>query len=136
MEAMAKAQLLHVGPGLDLPADAITQSIALLAVRRAGKSNAAAVIAEEMHHAGLPWVAIDPKGDWWGLRSSGDGTGPGLPIPIFGGLHGDLALPPEAGAMVAELIAEQNLTCILDVSEFESKVQQMRFLADFATRLF
>ena len=127
---------LRVSPNLRFPLDVITQSIALLAIRRAGKSNAAAVMAEKMYRAGLPWVAIDPKGDWWGLRSSGDGTGPGLPIPIFGGLHGDLALPPEAGAMVAELIAEQNLTCILDVSEFDSKAQQMRFLADFATRLF
>ena len=114
---MAKTQLLHVGPELDLPADAITQSIALLAVRRAGKSNAAAVIAEEMYHAALPWVAIDPKGDWWGLRSSGEGNSPGLPIPIFGGLHGDMPLLPEAGKLIADLIVEQNLTCVLDVSE-------------------
>ena len=35
----------------------------MLAVRRAGKSNAAVVIAEEMYDAGLPWVAIDAKGD-------------------------------------------------------------------------
>ena len=133
---MAKAQLLHVGPELGLPADAITQSIALLAVRRAGKSNAAAVIAEEMHHAGLPWVAIDPKGDWWGLRSSKDGTGAGLPVPIFGGLHGDVPLAPEAGKLIADLIVEANLTCVLDVSEFASKAAQMRFLADFAERLF
>jgi uncharacterized protein len=133
---MAKTQLLHVGPELDLPADAITQSIALLAVRRAGKSNAAAVIAEEMYHAALPWVAIDPKGDWWGLRSSKDGTGPGLPVPIFGGLHGDMPLVPEAGKLIADLIYGDNLTCVLDVSEFASKAAQMRFLADLAERLF
>ena len=124
MENMAKARLLHVGPELELPADAITQSIALLAVRRAGKSNAAAVIAEEMYHAALPWVAIDPKGDWWGLRSSKDGTGPGLPVPIFGGLHGDMPLVPEAGKLIADLIYGDNLTCVLDVSEFASKAAQ------------
>jgi hypothetical protein len=133
---MSKSADLAVGPDLRFPLDVITQSIALLAIKRAGKSNAAAVIAEEMYRAGLPWVAIDPKGDWWGLRSSGDGTGPGLPIPIFGGLHGDLPLLPEAGAVIAELIFEQNLTCILDVSEFDSKAAQMRFLTDFANRLF
>jgi len=99
-------------------------------------SNAAAVVAEEMHHAGLPWVAIDPKGDWWGLRSSKDGTGPGLPIPIFGGLHGDMPLLPEAGHLIAELIVEHNLTCVLDVSEFASKAAQMRFLTDLGERLF
>lgn len=127
---------LKVAPGLSLPLDAVTQSIALLAVRRAGKSNAAAVIAEEMFGAGLPWVAIDPKGDWWGLRSSRDGTGPGLHVPIFGGLHGDMPLAPEAGKLIAELIAEENLTCVLDVSEFASKAAQMRFLADLGEHLF
>jgi uncharacterized protein len=127
---------LAVGPDLRFPLDAITQSIALLAVRRAGKSNAAAVMAEEMHKAGLPWVAIDPKGDWWGLRSSADGTSPGLPVPIFGGLHGDMPLVPEAGKLIAELITEENLTCVLDVSEFASKAAQMRFLTDLGERLF
>lgn len=133
---VAKPKGLHVGEDLTLPLDAITQSFALLAVRRAGKSNAAAVMAEEMRDAGLPWVAIDPKGDWWGLRSSADGTGPGLPIPIFGGLHGDLPLLPEAGRLIAEIIVDQNLTCVLDVSEFASKAAQMRFLADLGERLF
>lgn len=128
--------VLNVSPDLTLPLDAVTQSIALLAVRRAGKSNAAAVIAEEMFKAGLPWVAIDPKGDWWGLRSSRDGTGPGLHVPIFGGLHGDMPLAPEAGKLIAELIADENLTCVLDVSEFASKAAQMRFLADLGEHLF
>ena len=132
---MAKQRGLHVGEDLTLPLDAITQSFALLAVRRAGKSNAAAVMAEEMHDAGLPWVAIDPKGDWWGLRSSADGTGPGLPIPIFGGLHGDMPLVPEAGALMAELIVEHNLTCVLDVSRF-SKPARIRFLTAFAEKLY
>lgn len=127
---------LRVTPGLRLPHDAVTQSFALLAVRRAGKSNAAAVLAEEMHAAGLPWVAVDPKGDWWGLRSSKDGTGPGLPVPVFGGLHGDMPLTPGAGNLLAELIAEENLTCILDVSDFPSKSAQSRFLTDFAEHLF
>ena len=131
-----KSDGLVVTPGLTLPTDAVTQSFALLAVRRAGKSNAAAVLAEEMHAAGLPWVAIDPKGDWWGLRSSRDGTGPGLPVPVFGGLHGDTPLTPEAGRLVAEIVAEENLTCILDVSDFPSKAAQMRFLTDFAEHLF
>lgn len=127
---------LRVSPDLALPLDAITQSIALLAVRRAGKSTAAAVLAEEMFHAGLPWLGIDPKGDWWGLRSSADGTGPGLPVPIFGGLHGDMPLVPESGHLIAELVVEENLTCVLDVSEFVSKAAQMRFLTDLGERLF
>ena len=126
--------MLAVAEGLDLPEDVATSSNAILAVKRAGKSNAAVVIAEAMTDAGLPWCAIDPKGDWWGVRSDEDGTGPGLPVVIFGGLHGDLPLEAGAGAFVAELIAEQRLTCVLDVSEF-SKGEQVKFLTPFAERL-
>jgi hypothetical protein len=133
---MSTPKGLEVADGLTLPLDFITQSAALLAVRRAGKSNVAALLAEQMHRAGLPWVGIDPKGDWWGLRSDKAGTGPGLPIPIFGGLHGDMPLLPEAGNLIAELITDENLTCVLDVSEFASKAAQMRFLTDLAERLF
>jgi len=126
---------LRIADNLVFPLDAVTQTFALLAVRRAGKSNAAAVMAEAMFAAGLPFVAIDPKGDWWGLRSSADGTGDGLPIPIFGGLRGDMPLTPESGKLIADLIVEQNLTCILDVSRF-SKAARVRFLTPFAERLY
>jgi hypothetical protein len=142
MPAKAKAvtvqarSSLNMGLTLTLPADMVTQSAAILAVRRAGKSNTGAVLAEEMYYARLPWAAIDPKGDWWGLRASGDGQGPGLAVPVFGGLHGDLPLTPESGHLIAEIIVAENLTCILDVSDFPSKAAQMRFLADFGEHLF
>src|SRR5258708_12957333 len=91
-------------------------------------------MAEEMFDAGLPNMAIDPKGDWWGLRSNAAGDGPGLSVPIFGGLHGDLPLNPESGRLMAELIVEHNLTCILDVSRF-SNAARTRFAPPFASRL-
>ena len=40
---------------------------------------------------------MDPKGDWWGLRAAADGKGPGLPIVIVGGEHGDVPLEVGAG---------------------------------------
>lgn len=128
--------MLHVGPGFDLPLEAVTETFALLAVGRAGKSNAAVVMAEEMYKNNLPWVAVDPKGDWWGMRSDSTGRKPGLPIPIFGGIHGDLPLEAESGKFIAELVDTFNLTCILDVSDFPSKASQMRFLTDFAATLY
>lgn len=126
---------LHIAPELDLPLDAVTESFAILAKRGAGKSNAAVVMAEEMYDNGLPWVAIDPKGDWWGIRAAGDGKAPGLAVLVFGGLHGDVPLEPTAGKLVADLIVEQRLTCVLDVSEM-TKADQRRFLVDFADRLY
>lgn len=127
---------LQLGPDLAVPTDAVTRTIAVLAATGAGKSNGGAVLAEEFYAASLPFIAIDPKGDWWGLRSSGDGTGPGLPIPIFGGMHGDLPLHEGMGALIADVIVDQNLTCILDVSDFSSEAAQIRFLTEFGRRLF
>lgn len=126
---------LRIAPTLELPLDAVTETFGILAKKGAGKSNAAVVMAEEMYDAGVPWVAIDPKGDWWGLRAAGDGRGPGLPIIVFGGRHGDVPLEPTAGALLADLVLEQRLTCVLDVSEFiDSDVS--RFLRAFAERLY
>lgn len=128
--------MLNMGADLALPENAVTQAIAILAERRAGKSNTGVRLAEQMYCLRLPWVAVDPKGDWWGMRSNKGGAGPGLPVPVLGGLHGDMPLTPESGRLVAELIVEQNITCILDVSDFPSDAARTRFLLDFARHLF
>lgn len=126
---------LRIAPEIWLPLDAATRRLAILAQSGAGKSNTAVRIAEEMHRVGIPWVAIDPKGDWWGMRSDYRGTGPGLPIPILGGLHGDIPLDPHGGRVVADLVVDQRVSLILDVSEFETREAMWRFLADFGSRL-
>ena len=126
---------LKLSPDLVLPLEAATRRMAILGMSGSGKSNLAVLLAELMFQAGIPWVAIDPKGDWWGVRSNENGRGPGLPIPIFGGLHGDLPLEPTAGALVAETIIEQGLTCVLDVSEFNTNQDRFRFLAEFGETL-
>ena len=73
--------MLKISDHLSLPVETITHTFGILAVRGAGKSNLAAVMAEEMFDARLPFVVIDPVGAWWGLRSSGDGKSAGIPTP-------------------------------------------------------
>lgn len=126
---------LQIADDFSLPVDVATSTMAILAKKRAGKSNAAVKIAEEMYAAGIPWVAVDPKGDWWGMRSSADGKSDGLPLIVFGGRHADVPLEPTAGIVVADLILANRLTCILDVSEF-SKADATRFLTVFGDRLY
>jgi hypothetical protein len=127
---------LRVSNLLALPLEAITETFAVIAARGAGKSNTGAVMAEEMFSAGLPFVAIDPVGSWYGLRSAGDGKGAGLPIPIFGGKHGDVPLERRGGQLVADLVVDQRLTCVLDLSNFESESAKIEFLIGFARRLY
>lgn len=126
---------LRISPGLSLPLEAVTQTFGILGQRGAGKSNTAVVMAEEMWKAKLPWVAVDPKGDWYGIRSSSDGKGPGLALPVFGGLHGDVPLEVGSGRLVADLLVEKMLTAVVDVSDF-SKGDRARFLVDFFDRLY
>lgn len=126
---------MKIAPDLTLPPEAVTETFAMLAKRGTGKSNAAVVMAEEMWDAGHQWVAIDPKGDWHGIRSSADGKGEGIPVLIMGGDHGDVPLESTSGALIARLVVERDLTVLLDVSDF-SKAEQRRFALEFATTLF
>ncbi len=127
---------LHISPDLALPLDAVTQTFAVLAKRRVGKTYTASVLAEEMVAAGLPFVALDPTGAWWGLRSSADGQHEGLPVVIIGGQHGDIPLEPTAGKVIAELVVDHPGFYVLDLSATESDAEQDRFATDFATRLY
>ena len=133
---MSPSATLTLAKGLHLPLDAVSRTFGILAVRGAGKSNTAAVMAEEMFAAGLPFVVIDPVGSWYGLRSSSDGQRPGLPVPIFGGKHGDIPLERGAGELVADLVVEKRLTCVLDLSRFDTESDKKAFLLAFARRLY
>lgn len=126
---------LKLGPRWTMPVDMVTETIGILAVKRSGKSNAAVVMAEELYDVGVPWVAIDPKGDWWGIRAAGNGKSPGLEVVVFGGEHGDVILEPTGGRLLADLIVNERITCVLDVSEM-SKASQRKFLSEFAQRLY
>jgi hypothetical protein len=127
---------LHISPDIQLPVEAVTQTFAILAKRRVGKTYTASVMAEEMAKVGLPFVALDPTGAWWGLRASADGKSEGLPVVIIGGAHGDLPLEPTSGKVIAELVVEHPGFYVIDLSETESDEQQDKFATDFAKRLY
>lgn len=127
--------MFRIADDVDLPTDAVTQTYAFLARRGAGKTYSAGVFAEALLGGGSQVVVIDPVGVWWGLRLAADGNAPGIPIAIFGGEHGDIPLEPTAGAVVAQLVAEERLAVVLDISEF-TDADQRRFVTDFALNLF
>lgn len=130
-----KPRRLKISPGLDLPLEFATEGVAVIGMRGSGKSNTEARFAEVLYDAGIPFVVIDPKGDWSGLRSSGDGKSAGLSIPVFGGLHGDFPLDPGTGARIADLLVDENLSAVLDVSGLSKTGGLPSFLTAFCKQL-
>lgn len=127
--------MLKIAKGFELPTDVVTQTLAVLAKRRAGKSYLARRFAEQLHHAGQQVVIVDPKGDCWGIRSAADGKRPGLPFVILGGEHGDVALEVHAGEVVAKLVVEERVSALLDLSGFR-KADVATFMAAFLEALY
>lgn len=126
---------LHISPTLSLPIEAVTQAIGIVAKRRVGKSYTARRFAEQLVKAGQQVVIVDPKGDWWGIRSSADGKSPGLPVVILGGERGDVPLDSSNGEIVAKLVVEERVSALLDLSHLRKK-QIAVFMADFLETLY
>jgi hypothetical protein len=126
---------IKLGPGLTLPIEAVTETVAILANRGAGKSSTARVFVEELASAGQPVVVLDIKGDWWGLRSSASGKSDGLPFVIFGGDHADVPLEPTAGRLLAKVLVETRQLAVLDLSVM-SKTKARAFTTDFAEEVY
>lgn len=126
---------LKISDDISLPLDFVTQAAAILAKRRAGKSYTMRRIAEQLLKADQQIVLVDPKGDQWGIRSSADGKGPGYPITILGGEHGDVPLEVGAGELVAKLVVEDRVSVLLDLSMFR-KHEVATFMTAFMENLY
>lgn len=128
-------KMLRLCADLALPLEYVTQTGAVIARKRRGKTYTASVMAEEFVKNGIPFVAIDPTGAWWGLRASADGKKAGLPVTIIGGEHGDVPLEKNAGNVIADLVVDFPGHYVLDTSEMNPEDMHL-FGAEFGERLF
>ena len=120
---------------LKLPAGVLAQHVIALGKTGAGKSSAMRVLVEGLLDQDKPVCIIDPKGDWWGIKSSADGKKAGYPIVIFGGDHADVPINEHSGPAVAELIATGNRSCLIDLGGWMVG-ERTRFFVAFASNLF
>jgi len=134
MKQQLEIGTLASGAKFTLPLDTVAHTLAIIGMRGSGKTVAATVLAEEMCEAGLLWTAIDPVGVWWGLRCNPDGSPGGYPVVVIGGEHGDLPISKDAGPRIADAILEQNVSCVIDMSN-ESKNTVRYFVTEFCDRL-
>ncbi|MGH9644405.1 MAG: hypothetical protein ACRD3Q_18540 [Terriglobales bacterium] len=100
-----------------------------------GKSSKLRVFGEHLLAAGKPVCIIDPKGDWWGIKSSADGKSAGFPVVIFGGEHADVPINEHSGAQVGELLATGNRPALIDLGGWMVG-ERTRFFVLFAAAFF
>lgn len=131
-----KTEILNISPTISLPLDTVTQRIGIFGISGSGKTYTSSVLTEELLIAGAQIVVFDPLGVWWGLRATIDQVQNSVPIIyILGGDHADFPLHPSAGANIADVIVEEGLSAILDMSAMEQE-QQAVFASSFARRLY
>lgn len=124
----------RISASLTLPVETSRRVFSFLAMRGAGKTYCASVLAEEMLKVGVPIIIIDPMGIFWGLQVGRDGKGKGYPIVVFGGEHQNLALEPDKAENIARAIVASNISCVLDVSDL-SHAQVQRLIPLFLDEL-
>lgn len=120
---------------LPIPTAVLTQHIVALGKTGSGKSSKLRVLVEHQLEHDQPVCIIDPKGDWWGLKSSADGKKVGFPIVIFGGERADVPINEHSGAHVAELMATGNRSALIDLGGWMVG-ERTRFFIDFASTYF
>lgn len=132
---MAKRTKIHLAPNLIFDTGVITRVFGIIAKRDSGKTYTATKLAEGMLLIKAQIVAIDPVGNWYGLRLGANGKPEGgLDIKILGGRNGDIPLEYTAGALIAKTIVESGMSFILDLSMMR-KAHQERFATDFAVAM-
>ncbi|MBP8055157.1 MAG: DUF87 domain-containing protein [Chloroflexi bacterium] len=110
--------------------DALGKSIAVLGIKGYGKSNTAAVLAEEMLRIGVPICVVDPAGEYWGLKERHS-------IYVLGQTLNkepeaiDAKITVASAAKAAERSYRKGQSVILDVSGFRAQSEREEFLQHY-----
>lgn len=118
-----------------LPETVFDQHIIVLGKTRSGKSSVMRGMVEKLLRQNKPVCIVDPKGDWWGIKSSADGKEAGFDVVIFGGEHADVPINGRAGAAIAEIAATENRPCLVDLGGWMPS-ERSQFWIDFASAFF
>lgn len=123
-------------PKLPIPGDALRDHGAILGRAGAGKSGTGRFFFEHELRAGHRTGAIDPKGDWWGIRLAKSGSSPSaFKVIVFGGSHADVPITDDMGKALGTILAGSSENFIIDLSAF-SVAGMRRFMTGFAEAFF
>lgn len=128
---------IDLAADLKLPAaEAVTQKYGWIGRSGSGKTYGAERMAELFLQIGAQVIVMDWVGNWWSLRLGANGRDKGFEhVYIFGGEHGDLALEPTSGAMMADLVVDRGISVVFDMVMMR-KADRTRFATAFAEQFF
>lgn len=118
-----------------IPDQALDADIAILAKKGSGKTYTARGIVERLLLMERRVLILDPLSTWWGLKSSADGEGPGFPVAVFGGPHGDMPLTEAMARPLGSILAAENLPTVIDMGDL-TKAASMRIVRDLLDELY
>lgn len=119
-----------LGNDVEVPVeDFTTAGTAILAMRGAGKSWLSGVLAEQLSKERIPFVIVDPEGEYWTLRVRFSN------VIIAGGEHADIPLEGEIAEILGRSVVEDHLQLVLDLSDMRRN-EQREFLNRFLSELF
>src|SRR4051812_46439596 len=87
---------------------------AIIGLPNSGKSYRACYNAEVLMDAGIPIVAIDPVGIWYGLKIGMNGN-KGYPVVVAGGMNADLPLNEKNCKDIMRAALKANVSIIFDL---------------------
>lgn len=125
---------------LCFPEKVLEAHAAVLGKTGAGKSSAMRHVVEHLLSHRKRVCIIDPKGDWWGIKSSADGKGPGFPVVAFGDFKSeedisDVPINEESGKDLAELVTDGNRPAVIGMRGWYT-AHMLKFFIDFAKGVF
>ena len=125
---------------LPFPEEVLKQHSVFLGKTGSGKSSKCRLVVEHLLDNAKRVCIIDPKGDWWGLKSTADGKSVAYPdVVMFGNFTDpdatDIPINKHSGVQVAELVASGNRPCVIGFSGWFAS-DMVQFWIDFASTLF
>lgn len=108
--------------------DLLGESVAVLGIKGSGKSNTAAVVAEELLEAGVPLCIIDIAGEYYGLKEKYQVLVAGKSPNV------DVEVEPGKASEMAEFSLRKSMSVILDISGYW-KSDRFDFLKNYLEHL-
>lgn len=131
---------LRISDDLSLPEDAVTRTFVVYGGKGKGKTNFGSVLVEELAKQHLRFCVTDPLDVWWGLQHGKTKDGGGIDVVILGGAHGDIAITPDAGEIVADFVADEPVNTVIVMRHPDGRMwtngERIRFMAKLVRRLF